>query len=142
MKIRSRARCTPRTSQSPFLGGRVVNQLQRQNTMVEHLDAVGACSYQDLATLLNVSEMTVRRDVDKLLQRGKLIKNLGGAQTIHAPRHFYESGVQQRLPIHRLEKNQIAREALRRIQPRRRSSWTAARPASFWPDTWPRSFRG
>ena len=86
--------------------------------MVEHLDAVGACSYQDLATLLNVSEMTVRRDVDKLLQRGKLIKNLGGAQTIHAPRHFYESGVQQRLPIHRLEKNQIAREALRRIQPR------------------------
>jgi DeoR/GlpR family transcriptional regulator of sugar metabolism len=94
-----------------------MNQLQRQNTIVEHLDAVGACSYQELARLLQVSEMTVRRDVDKLVLRGGLIKSLGGVQTDHAPKHFYESVVQQRLPIHRPEKNQIAREVAGQLQP-------------------------
>ena len=94
-----------------------MDQLQRQNTIIDHLDAVGACSYQELARLLDVSEMTVRRDADKLLQRGGLIKSLGGVQTAHAPSHFYESAVQQRLPVHRLEKNQIVREAVRHLQP-------------------------
>jgi DeoR/GlpR family transcriptional regulator of sugar metabolism len=61
--------------------------------------------------------MTVRRDVDKLLPRGGLMKGVGGVQTDRAPKHFYESVVQQRLPIHRPEKNQIAREAVRQIEP-------------------------
>jgi len=94
-----------------------MNQLQRQKAILDHLDAVGACSYQDLAKWLGVSEMTIRRDVEKLLQRGGLIKSLGGVQTARAPKHFYESAVQQRLPVHRLEKDRIAREAVRHIQP-------------------------
>ncbi len=94
-----------------------MNQSERQHAIVEHLGAVGACSYQDLAQLLGVSEMTIRRDVDKLVQRGGLIKSLGGVQTAHAPKHFYESAVQQRLPIHRAQKEQIAREVVRQIQP-------------------------
>jgi DeoR/GlpR family transcriptional regulator of sugar metabolism len=94
-----------------------MNQSERQRAIVEHLEAVGACSYQDLAQRLHVSEMTIRRDVDKLVRRGELIKSLGGAQTAHAPKHFYESAVQQRLPIHRREKEQIAREVVRQIQP-------------------------
>jgi DeoR/GlpR family transcriptional regulator of sugar metabolism len=96
-----------------------MNQSERQRAIVEHVEAVGACSYQDLAQRLGVSEMTVRRDIDKLVQRGGLFKSLGGVQTAHAPRHFYESAVQQRLSIHRLQKDQIAREAVRQIQPHR-----------------------
>jgi DeoR/GlpR family transcriptional regulator of sugar metabolism len=94
-----------------------MNQSERQRAIVEHVEAAGACSYQDLAQRMGVSEMTIRRDVDKLARRRELIKSLGGAETSRAPKHFYESAVQQRLPIHRREKEQIAREVLRQIQP-------------------------
>jgi DeoR/GlpR family transcriptional regulator of sugar metabolism len=94
-----------------------MNPVERQAAIVEHLNAVGACLYQDLARLLAVSEMTIRRDVDKLVRRGEVIKALGGVQTAHAPKHLYESPVEQRLSVHRAEKEQIARAALREIQP-------------------------
>jgi DeoR/GlpR family transcriptional regulator of sugar metabolism len=95
----------------------MINQYQRQNAILEHLDAAGACSYQDLARLLRVSEMTIRRDVDKLVRRGGVIKTLGGVQTARGPKHFYESAVQQRLAVHQLEKEQIAREAVQQVKP-------------------------
>jgi DeoR/GlpR family transcriptional regulator of sugar metabolism len=60
--------------------------------------------------------MTIRRDIEKLAQRGGVIKILGGVQTGRAAQHLYESPVQQRLPIHRPEKEQIAREAVRQIR--------------------------
>ena len=94
-----------------------MNLVERQRAVVERLDAVGSCSYQDLATLLGVSDMTIRRDVDKLSRRGQLIKTLGGAQTAHAAENLYESRIQQRLPVHRPEKEKIAREAMRQIKP-------------------------
>ena len=93
-----------------------MNPSERQLAIVEYLDGIGVCTYQDLARLLNVSEMTIRRDVDKLVRRGVIIKTLGGVQTASAAEHLYESPVQRRLPIHRPEKEQIAREALRQIQ--------------------------
>ena len=90
---------------------------ERQRTIVEYLNIVGVCMYQDLAQQLGVSEMTVRRDVDKLVPTGAAIKILGGVQTAHASKNLYESPVQERLPIRRLQKEQIAREAAREIQP-------------------------
>jgi DeoR/GlpR family transcriptional regulator of sugar metabolism len=81
------------------------------------LDAVGACSYQDLSRLLGVSEMTVRRDVDKLVADCRLLKTLGGVQSARGPEQFYESAVRQRLSEHRAEKEQIAAEAVRQILP-------------------------
>jgi DeoR family transcriptional regulator, L-fucose operon activator len=94
-----------------------MNRLERQDAILGHLDGIGACSYQDLARLLGVSEMTIRRDVDKLVQGDRLIKTLGGVQKARGPKSFYESAVQQRLPVHRLEKEQIAGEALNQIAP-------------------------
>ena len=94
-----------------------MNQSERQAALARHVDAVGACSYQELAALFGVSEMTIRRDADKLVGRSGLIKTLGGVQTAHAPQHLYESPVQQRLPIQRQEKEQIAREAMRQVKP-------------------------
>jgi DeoR/GlpR family transcriptional regulator of sugar metabolism len=89
----------------------------RNHAIVEHLDAVGVCTYQDLAKLLGVSEMTIRRDVDKLVQKGGVIKIFGGLQTAHAPENLYESPIQPRGRIHRLEKEQIARAAIQEIKP-------------------------
>ena len=94
-----------------------MNQHERQVAIVNRADAVGTCSYQELARLYGVSEMTIRRDVDKLAQRGSLIKSLGGVQTAHAPKELYESAVQQRLPVQRHEKQQIALHALEQIKP-------------------------
>ena len=111
---------------------------ERQNAIVEHLDTVGACLYQDLARLLAVSEMTIRRDVDKLVQGGRVIKTLGGAQTAHAAKNLYESPVEQRLSVHRAEKEQIARAARARSGRNKLFFSMAARPASFWPGNWPR----
>ena len=91
--------------------------LERHQAIVEHLDVVGVCTYQDLAKLLDVSEMTIRRDVDKLVQKRGLIKILGGLQTAHAPESLYESPVQPRFPIHRREKELIARAAIQQITP-------------------------
>jgi DeoR/GlpR family transcriptional regulator of sugar metabolism len=93
-----------------------VNPLERRKAIIEYLDTVGVCMYQDLAQRLGVSEMTIRRDIDKLVPRGGVIKTLGGVQTAHASPQLYESPIQQRLPIHRAEKEQIAHEGLRAIQ--------------------------
>jgi DeoR family transcriptional regulator, glycerol-3-phosphate regulon repressor len=90
---------------------------ERQDAIVEYLDAVGACVYQDLSRLLGVSEMTIRRDVDKLACQSRAIKTLGGAQTARAPEYLYESRVQQRLAVHRSEKEQIARTILPDVKP-------------------------
>jgi DeoR family transcriptional regulator, glycerol-3-phosphate regulon repressor len=90
---------------------------ERQDAIAEYLDGVGACLYQDLSRLLGVSEMTVRRDVDKLACQRRAIKTLGGAQTARAPESLYESKVQQRLSLHRAEKEQIARTALPLVKP-------------------------
>ncbi|MGD0896739.1 MAG: DeoR/GlpR family DNA-binding transcription regulator [Thermoguttaceae bacterium] len=94
-----------------------MNQTDRQAAIIKQLDSAGACSYQDLAALFGVSEMTIRRDADKLVQQRSVIKTLGGLQTAHAPGHLYESAVQQRLPLHRREKELIAVEAVRQIKP-------------------------
>jgi len=90
---------------------------ERQRKIVEYLNAVGVCMYHELAQQLGVSEMTVRRDVDKLVSRSKVIKILGGVQTVRAPKSFYESPVHERLSVRRLQKEQIAREAASELQP-------------------------
>jgi DeoR/GlpR family transcriptional regulator of sugar metabolism len=95
-----------------------VNPSKRQEAIVEYLDAVGASLYQDMARLLGVSEMTVRRDIAKLAQRRRVVRTLSGAQTARAPEYLFESHIQQRLAVHRKEKEQIARAALGIIKPR------------------------
>ena len=117
-----------------------MTQRKRQLAIVNRVDAVGACSYQELAKLLGVSEMTIRRDVDKLVERGELIKALGGAQTAHAPKHLFESAVQQRLNVQRGEKEQIASAGPGADHDlSRRCLSTAARRAWCWPASWPGS---
>jgi DeoR/GlpR family transcriptional regulator of sugar metabolism len=95
-----------------------MNSLERQQAIIKHLDVVGVCTYQDLARQHVVSEMTIRRDVDKLVQRGGVIKTLGGVQTARAPAYLYESPIQERMLVHATEKEQIADTAMQAIRPR------------------------
>lgn len=94
-----------------------MSSTNRQQQILEHLEAAGACSYQELARLLGVSGMTARRDVDKLAKEDGVIKTLGGVQAAGAPKHFYESAMRQRLTLNAKAKNAIARAAADLIEP-------------------------
>lgn len=59
---------------------------QRRELILTHLERDGAVTVAGLAKLLDVSEMTVRRDLDALDAQGHLNKVHGGATTVHAGR--------------------------------------------------------
>ncbi len=52
---------------------------QRQDVILERIRVQGSVRVRELSTLLEVSDMTVRRDLDLLAQRGLLEKVHGGA---------------------------------------------------------------
>ncbi|MBA3775802.1 MAG: DeoR/GlpR transcriptional regulator [Betaproteobacteria bacterium] len=84
---------------------------ERQRQIAEIVEAVGVCGYDDLATRLQVSAMTIRRDVEQLARAGRVIKTLGGVQKA-ASGDLYESDLRSRLLERRGEKRAIARRAL------------------------------
>ena len=99
----------------PTVTMRVIDE--RQQRIVEELQRCGACTYHELAALLGVSTMTVRRDVDRLAEAGEAIKTLGGVQKAHAPLNLYESPILSRLSDRRQEKRAIARKAMELVAP-------------------------
>ena len=84
----------------------------RVRLVLGYLERHGSASYNDLAELLNVSTMTVRRDCDELASTGKIIKTVGGVQQAHAPLYLYENGIWERMSANRAEKRAIAQQAL------------------------------
>lgn len=89
---------------------------QRRQQLVAYVERVGSCTYEELTHLLQVSTMTVRRDVDALEQNGLLIKTLGGVQRAGAPPTFYEGHLRDRIQDQAEQKRAIARTALQLIQ--------------------------
>jgi len=84
----------------------------RQQKILGWLEQAGAGTYQELAQVLGVSTMTVRREVDELNGRGLIIKTLGGVQRANAPSYLMESVVHGRMGQNRREKMAIARAAV------------------------------
>lgn len=94
-----------------------LNRADRAERIAAYLEEKGAATYRELQPLLDVSEMTVRRDVDRLAQEGRLIKTLGGAQKANAPPDFYESSFLARSSSNLREKRTIAQKAFEGIGP-------------------------
>lgn len=69
---------------------RTVDGEQRRAAILAAVDAEGAARLADLAERLDVSEMTVRRDLDELELSGQLLRVRGGAVAVERPRHFDE----------------------------------------------------
>ena len=69
----------------------------------------------ELAESFGVSEITVRRDLEKLEQHGLLQRTIGGA--IPAERMAFDFNFAQRRQTRQKEKQAIVREALKVIQP-------------------------
>jgi DeoR/GlpR family transcriptional regulator of sugar metabolism len=89
----------------------------RQQQILERVERLGACSYQDLTDAMGVSSMTIRRDVDRLAAAGRVVKVLGGVQRANAPANLYESELRLRLDEAVTEKRLIAQAAARLIRP-------------------------
>jgi DeoR family transcriptional regulator, fructose operon transcriptional repressor len=83
---------------------------QRQSELVKLLEIKGQMSVSDISEYFNVSEDTVRRDLDALAEKGALTRTHGGAVTITTLVHR-DSPFLQRLNTCTTEKQRIARAA-------------------------------
>lgn len=87
----------------------------RQQQILDHVLLHGDATSSELATMMDVSLMTVHRDVDELATRGLIRKYHGGISAL--PSTVFESSSQYRMRSNTLAKELLADAALRLIEP-------------------------
>ena len=60
---------------------------ERQDSIKRLVEERGSASVKDIAAQLDVSEMTVRRDLEEMASSGELVRVHGGARSTGARRH-------------------------------------------------------
>src|SRR3954468_24950594 len=88
---------------------------QRQERILAELRRKGAVRVADLTDLLEVSDMTIRRDLEQLAREGVARKVHGGA--VLARRVAFEPGFAAKSQLAQPAKQAIAQQAARMIQP-------------------------
>jgi len=88
---------------------------QRQDLILALIHDNGAVRVADLVVSLDVSDMTVRRDIGELARRGLVHRVHGGA--VDARHAAHEPGFRAKSALSGAEKSAIAREAHRRLSP-------------------------
>lgn len=106
---------------------------QRHDLIVEQVRNAGSVRVRDLADDLDVSEMTIRRDLDTLATQGLIEKVHGGAARL-ADASSFEPGFAAKQQRQLVEKDLIARRALDFVAPNSSvgltagtTTWTFAR---------------
>ena len=89
---------------------------ERRTRIVTAIRRQGAVRVTELAELLDVSEMTIRRDLDELDHGGVVVKVHGGA-TLPAAASADEPGFDAKAQRQRAEKAAIAAVAVRLLEP-------------------------
>jgi DeoR/GlpR family transcriptional regulator of sugar metabolism len=89
---------------------------QRQQAILERVRTSGGVRVADLVRELGVSDMTIRRDLEVLAERGLLEKVHGGA-TAAGPGSTEEPGFAAKSARQQPEKEAIARHAARLVRP-------------------------
>lgn len=109
---------------------------ERYDKIVALVNDRGSIRVSELSELCSVTEETIRRDLDRLEQQGKLRRSHGGAVSVkdaQAETPYFEREV-----MHQEEKKRIARAAVALIEPYDRialdASSTAWYMASILPD--------
>jgi len=87
----------------------------RQQKILEMIVPTGMISIADAATRLGVSQMTIRRDMQNLEERGKLITVSGGAKKLE--RITSELSQPEKRVLYYAEKSAIAAKAVSLIKP-------------------------
>lgn len=90
---------------------------QRRSVILELLEEAGAVKVSDLVERLGVSDMTVRRDIDRLSGDGLVERVHGGALSVDAERSSDEPGFSAKSQLQRKQKQSIARAAAARVEP-------------------------
>jgi len=83
--------------------------LIRRAKIIEMLDHLGQVKVNDLSKLFNVSEVTVRNDLDQLEEKGLLIRTRGGGIKTQRVKIDYQFNNESKL--HSLEKQAIGKKA-------------------------------
>jgi DeoR/GlpR family transcriptional regulator of sugar metabolism len=89
---------------------------QRQSAILDRVRAAGGVRVTDLATEFGVSDMTIRRDLEALAERGLLAKVHGGATSVE-PGATDEPGFAAKSIRQRSEKAAIAVRAAQLVTP-------------------------
>src|ERR1700752_3941183 len=89
---------------------------QRQPKILERVREDGAVRVADLVRELGVSDMTVRRDLELLDDRGLLEKVPGGATLVEG-RALFEPGFAAKSSLQQAEKDAIADAAASLVEP-------------------------
>jgi DeoR/GlpR family transcriptional regulator of sugar metabolism len=89
---------------------------QRQERILEEVRAHGGARVSDLVELLDVSDMTVRRDIEALARRGLVARVHGGATAVSA-RSAEEPGFDAKFLLQTAQKAAIARSAAAFVPP-------------------------
>lgn len=90
---------------------------ERFARILEIVNANGTATVAMLARDLDISESTVRRDLDKLDGLNKLTKVHGGAVCLEDAHVSYDLTMQQRSDLHADEKQRLARYAAAMVSP-------------------------
>lgn len=90
---------------------------ERLARIVEMVGRSGAVGVAELAEALGASESTIRRDLDRLDQAGRLVKVHGGAAAAGAPGILRDASMSERAGLHVAEKRAIAARAAALVGP-------------------------
>ena len=89
---------------------------RRRQLILERVRAAGAAKVADLAQEFGVSDMTVRRDLNRLVKAGELNKVHGGAE-LQSGSSSDEPGFQSKSQLQLPEKAAIATAAAKLVEP-------------------------
>lgn len=84
---------------------------ERQERILHMIEVSGNVTVSEIMEALSVSDMTVRRDLSEMAQKGLLIRNHGGAQRALSPEGIYERSHIEKRSLKEDEKNRIAAAA-------------------------------
>lgn len=90
------------------LDGTNMKKEERQNHIQNMLNSTGTVTVNEIMQELSVSDMTVRRDLSEMAQRGLLIRTHGGAQRIYPGESSIERSHYEKKSLQEAEKNIIA----------------------------------
>ncbi|WP_281886386.1 DeoR/GlpR family DNA-binding transcription regulator [Paenibacillus sp. YYML68] len=109
---------------------------ERYEYIVQLVNERGSIRVSELSELCQVTEETIRRDLDRLESLGRLKRSHGGAVSVKEQQA--ETPYLEREVMHAEEKKRIAQEAVKRIEPHDRvlldASTTAWYMAAYLPD--------
>lgn len=91
-----------------------MNKTEKRHKTIHRIVSSGVVNVKELSLHFGVSESTIRRDLAELANAGRIMRTYGGAVLL--PEGRRESSLDERIHIHRIQKDAIARLAAQQIQ--------------------------